>query len=212
MELAAGRAGNAELVDEAHHFICCPSVYTAVKSHLLLCRVALDQLVCAETGAAGLAVHKRVGKACQMSACDPGPGIHENCAVNADILGSLGDKLLPPGFFDVVLELNAQVAVIPCVCQTAIDLGTGIDESSVVAQRNDLFHCLFHTRSNSFAIFSYNSPYQDAVLHVHHIRQKAPGGDHMANDDFGSFIYICFLSFFIRFHTQHDSETDAALM
>ncbi len=144
VELAAGRAGNSELVDEAHHFICCPAVNAAVQSHLLLGRIALDQLIRTITGTAGLAVHERVGKACQMSAGDPGAGIHEDCAVDADVLGRLSDKFLPPCLLDVVLELNAQIAVIPCIGQTAVDLGTGIDESSVVAKRNDLFHCLFH--------------------------------------------------------------------
>ena len=174
VELAAGGAGDTELVDEAHHLICCPAVDAAVQSHLLLSRVALDQLVGAETGAAGLAVHERVGKACQMSAGDPGLGIHEDGAVYAHVLGGLGDKLLPPGLLDVVLELNAQISVIPGVGQTAVDLGTGIDESSVVAQGNDLFHCLFHTRCNSFAFFLSNLPLRSS-------RQKDPASDDMAN-------------------------------
>ena len=47
----------------------------------------------------------------------------------------------PPSFLDVVLELNAQGAVVPGVGETAVDLGAGEDEAAVLTQRDDLIHC-----------------------------------------------------------------------
>ena len=55
--------------------------------------------------------------------------------------GSL-NKLLEPCTLDVVLELNAQRAVVPGVCKTAVDLAACVYKAAVFAQSNDFFHCL----------------------------------------------------------------------
>ena len=110
----------------------------------MLRRVVLDQLVGTESLAAGFAVHERIGKACKVSAGHPCLGVHQDRAVNAYVLRALLYKFLPPGLLDVVLEFDAQIAVVPSVGQSAVDLGTGVDESSGITQRHDLIHCLFH--------------------------------------------------------------------
>ena len=144
VELAAGRAGNAELVDKAHHFVRGPAVNGAVQCHFVGTGIIFDQLVSAETLAAGLAVHQRIGKAGQMSAGYPCTGVHQDGAVYADVLRTFLHEFLPPCFFYVVLELYAKPAVIPCVGKSAVDLGTGMNKASAVTQRNNLVHCLFH--------------------------------------------------------------------
>ena len=144
VEFAAAGAGNGELVDEAHHLVAGPSVDASVQSHLVLCRVVFDQLVGTESLAAGFAVHERIGKAGKVSAGHPCLGVHQDRAVNAYVLRALLYKFLPPGLLDVVLEFDAQIAVVPCVGQSAVNLGTGVDESSGITQCHDLIHCLFH--------------------------------------------------------------------
>ena len=144
MELAAAGAGNRELVDKAHHFVRGPAVYAAVQCHLMLLCVIFDQLIRTESLAAGLAIHERIRKACQMSAGYPCLGVHQDRAVNADVLRAFLYKLLPPCPLDIVLELDAQISVVPCIGQSAVDLGTGVNETSGITQRHDLIHCLFH--------------------------------------------------------------------
>ena len=52
-------------------------------------------------------------------------------------------ELFQPCLFDVVLELNAERAVVPAVGQTAVDLGACEDKTTVFAEGNDLVHGLF---------------------------------------------------------------------
>ena len=89
------------------------------------------------------AVHQRIGKAAQMTGSYPCLGVHKNGGVEPDVIGVLTYKLLPPGFFDVVLQLNAQGAIVPGVGQTAVNLTAGKDETAVLAEGDDLFHGLF---------------------------------------------------------------------
>ena len=81
-----------------------------------------------------------------MSGSYPGLGVHEDRAVNAYVVRALLNEFLPPCFLYVVLQLYAKVAVIPGVCQAAIDLGTRINKSSALGQRYNFLHCLFHRR------------------------------------------------------------------
>ena len=46
----------------------------------------------------------------------------------------------PPEVLDVVLELDAERPVVPGICQTAIDIRAGEDESAALAERGDLVH------------------------------------------------------------------------
>ena len=110
---------------------------------MILCCIVFNQLICAMARLARLAVHQRVGEAADMAGSDPNLGVHDDCAVEADIVLALLHKALPPRALDVVFELNAERAVIPRVCKTAIDLGTGVYKAAVFAECNDLVHCFF---------------------------------------------------------------------
>ena len=62
------------------------------------------------------------------------------CAGKNTQIVMVGDHVLPPGFLDVPLQLNAKRAVIPATVHAAVDL-TGLeDESPPFAQRDDFLH------------------------------------------------------------------------
>ncbi len=98
---------------------------------------SLDELVGTMPGAAALAVHQGVGEGAHMTGGDPGLGVHQDGGIQAHIIVGLLDELLKPGLLDVILELHAQRAVVPGVCQAAVDLGAGIDVAPVLAQGHD---------------------------------------------------------------------------
>ena len=107
-----------------------------------------DQLVRAVPGLAGLAVEQRVGEAGDVAGRDPRLRIHDNGRVKTDVVRAFLHEFLEPRLFDVVFELNAERAVVPAVCQTAVDLGTGEHITTVLAEIDDhikglfaLFHC-----------------------------------------------------------------------
>ena len=52
------------------------------------------------------------------------------------------DELLPPGALYIVLELDAEISVIPGIRKSSIDLGAGIDEASRLREGNDRVHCI----------------------------------------------------------------------
>ncbi len=103
-----------------------------------------DQLVRTEAFVALTAVHERIGKTGQMTAGLPGHRIHEDGGVKPYVVRVLLHEFLPPRFLDVVLQLNAQRAVIPCIGKPAVYFRTGEDESAVLTEGNDFFHGLFH--------------------------------------------------------------------
>ena len=142
--LAAGRAGNAVLSDEIHHLFLAPAVHGTAEVDAVFLGKVLDQLVRAEPFMTFLTVHQRVGEASQMTAGHPGLRIHQNGAVHAHIIPVPRDELLPPGLFYVILQLHAEVAVIPGVRQSAVDLGARIYKAPCLGERYDFFHCLFH--------------------------------------------------------------------
>ena len=78
-----------------------------------------------------------------MAAGHPGLGVHEDGGVLTHVVGVLLHELLPPGLFDVVLQLHAKGAVVPRVGQAAVDLRACEDDAAVFAQRHDLIHGLF---------------------------------------------------------------------
>ena len=143
--LAAGRAGDLMVPDEIHHFLRLPAIHGAFQLDAFLSREIFDQFVGTETLVAAAAVHQRIGKASKMSAGDPCLRVHKDGAVHAYVIGILLHEFLPPSAFYIILELHAQIAVIPCICKPAVNLGTGINKTSGLGQRYDLFHCLFHS-------------------------------------------------------------------
>ena len=111
-----------------------------------------DELVGAVAGLAGLAVEQGIGEAGHMAGGDPGLGVHDDGGVQTHVVGALLNEFLEPGLLDVVLELNAEGAVVPGVCKTAVDLAARVHEAAVFAQCNDLVHgffAVFHS-STSF--------------------------------------------------------------
>ena len=107
-----------------------------------------DELVGTVTCLAGAAVQQRVREARHVTGGDPGLRIHDDGCIQAHVVGAFLHELLQPCFLDVVLELDAQRAVIPAVGKTAIDLRTGEHVTTVLAEVDDhikglfaLFHC-----------------------------------------------------------------------
>ena len=92
-----------------------------------------DELIGAVAGLAGLAVEQGVGKAGYMAGGDPGLGVHDDGGVQTHVIGALLNEFFEPGFFDVVLELNAEGAVVPGICKTAVDLAAGVHYAAVFA-------------------------------------------------------------------------------
>ena len=80
-------------------------------------------LVGAETHLAFLAVDQRIGEPLDMARCHPDLRRHQDSGVETlDIVAAVGHRL-PPEAFDIVLELDAQRAVIPAGAQAAVDFG-----------------------------------------------------------------------------------------
>ena len=65
-----------------------------------------------------------------MSRSDPGLGIHEDSTVNTHIIGAFLYEFLPPSLLYIVLKLYAQIAVIPCVCKSAVNFAAGVNKAS----------------------------------------------------------------------------------
>ena len=141
--LAAGGAGEVVLLHKVLHLLLGEGVDGLAELKAVLVAPVLDEFVGAEALLALLAVHQGVGEAGQMAAGHPGLGVHEDGGVLPHVVGVLLDKFLPPGLLDVVLQLHAQGAVVPCVGQASVDLGACEDDAAVFAQRHDLIHGLF---------------------------------------------------------------------
>ena len=151
--LAARRAGNIVLFDEVFHLLVGPAVDAAAEVDAVLSREILDQLVRAEALMALLAVHQRVREASEMAGGNPCLRIHENRAVDADVVRALLDEFLPPRLLDVVLQLNTEIAIVPRIRKAAVDLGTRIYKSSGFCERYDLVHRLFHDFNSPLGIY-----------------------------------------------------------
>ena len=107
-----------------------------------------DQLVGTVACLAGAAVQQRVGEAGDVAGGDPSLGVHDDGRIQTNVVRAFLHEFLQPSLLDVVLELNAQRAVVPAVCKAAVDLGTGENITTVLAEIDDhikglfaLFHC-----------------------------------------------------------------------
>ena len=83
-----------------------------------------------------------------MAGGDPGGGVHQDGCIQTHIVGAFLDELLHPRPFHVVLKFHAQGAVVPGVGKPAVNFGTGVDKSTVLAEIYDhvqslftVFHC-----------------------------------------------------------------------
>ena len=136
--LAAYRADDVMLGDELLQFCVAPAV-----AGLGAFGEVFNQLVRAEAGLAGFAVHQRIVEAAHVAAGHPDFSVHQNRAVQSRVILALLHKFLPPGLFDVVLEFHTQRTVVPGVRQSAVNLGPGKDKSPVFAKRHQFVHCQF---------------------------------------------------------------------
>ena len=93
--------------------------------------------------AAALAVHQRIGERTDVAGGDPSGGVHDNGGIKAHIVVRLLHELLQPSLLDVVLEFHTQRAVVPRVCQTAVNFGACVDVTSVLAEIYDHIQSLF---------------------------------------------------------------------
>ena len=107
-----------------------------------------DELVGAVACLAGAAVQQRVGEAGDVAGGDPSLGVHDDGRIQTNVVRAFLHEFLQPSLLDVVLELNAQRAIVPAVCKAAVDLGTGENITTVLAEIDDhikglfaLFHC-----------------------------------------------------------------------
>ena len=101
-----------------------------------------DEVVRAVAGMAVFTIHERVGEAANVAGRFPDFRVHEDGGVEADIVFVLLDEFLPPGAFDVVLQFDAEGAVVPAVGEAAVNVRTRENEPAVLAQRDDLIHSL----------------------------------------------------------------------
>ena len=119
------------LLDEVLHLFLGPCVYAAAFDfNAFFLTEVFDQLVCTETLVALFTVHQRIGKSAEMTGSYPCLRVHQDRTVNAYVVRALHDEFLPPCFFHVVFQFNAERAVIPGICQTTIDFGTRIYKTS----------------------------------------------------------------------------------
>ena len=77
-----------------------------------------------------LTVHQRIRETAEMSGSHPRLRIHQNRTVHTDIVRILLNKFLPPCSLDVILQFDAQIAVVPCICKSAVNLRSRIYETS----------------------------------------------------------------------------------
>ena len=81
------------------------------------------QLVEPEPAMVGLAFDQRVAEAPDVAGRDPHLRVHQDPGVQPDDVVALLDHRPPPRALDVVLELDAEGAVVPHRVDPAVDLG-----------------------------------------------------------------------------------------
>ena len=137
--LSALRALYALLCNILGHFLVGPAVRVDVGKAMLV-GIVLYELVSPEPGLAGFTVHEGIVEADDVTGGHPGLRVHQYCAIHAYIIWALLNKLAPPGLFYVVLEFNAQWAVIPCVGKAAVYIRARKYKAAVITQCNYLIH------------------------------------------------------------------------
>ena len=101
------------LDDILFHLLVAPTRDVDVKAVFEV--VFFDKVVGAMTGFAGFAIHQRIGKTADMSACLPSGGVHNDCAVETYVVGAFDDEFFPPSLLDIVFHRNTERAVVPRV-------------------------------------------------------------------------------------------------
>jgi hypothetical protein len=133
VELARGRVLAAGAAVRAGH----------VGQVVLCCRLAgalgvlLGQLVGAEPLVAALALDQRVVERVDVPGGHPHLAGQDHRAVQADHVLTAGHHAAPPLPLDVLLQLDAQRAVVPRGAGSAVDLTGGEDEAATLGERDD---------------------------------------------------------------------------
>ena len=114
---AAVRACDVMFADVCRHLLIAP----AARIDLSL-RRRLNELIGAMARLALLAVHQRIAEPTDMTAGHPDLRVHQDRALDPDIMRILLNKTLPPCLLDIFLEFHAQRAEIPRIGQSSVDL------------------------------------------------------------------------------------------
>ena len=104
----------------------------------LLLRVLLLQVVGAEPLVAGLALGQRVGERVDVAAGLPRLARQDDRGVEADHVVAQLHHRLPPLALDVLLELDAERAVVPGGAGAAVDLAARVDEAPALGEGDDV--------------------------------------------------------------------------
>ena len=95
------------------------------------------QLVEPEPPMVGLALDQRVAERADVPGRHPHLRVHEDPGIEPDDVVALLDHRPPPGALDVVLELDAEGAVVPDRVDAAVDLRGREDEAAALGERDD---------------------------------------------------------------------------
>ena len=104
----------------------------------LLLRDLLLQVVGAVALVARLALGQRVAEGVDVAAGLPDLARQDDARVEADHVVTHGDHGLPPLALDVLLELDAERAVVPGRLGAAVDLTARVDEAPALGERDDV--------------------------------------------------------------------------
>lgn len=99
--------------------------------------VGLLQVVGAVALVAGGALGERVGERGDVPRRDPDLGRQDHRRVDTDDVLAGGDHVAPPLALDVLLEFDAERAVVPGGLLATVDLTTGENEATALAQADD---------------------------------------------------------------------------
>ena len=150
---SAAGTRNLLFYNKVLHLFLRPGIYGALQSNPVFLTEILYQLIRTKTLFTLFTVHKRIGKACQMTGSHPCLRVHQNSTINAYIVLGFLHKLLPPGFFNIVFQLYTEISVIPSICEPAINFGSRIYKTSGLCQGNNGVHRLVFCHNTSLLHF-----------------------------------------------------------
>jgi len=86
------------------------------------------------------AVDERVGEAGDVAGGFPDLGVHDDGRLDADDVVAAADHVVPPAVADVLLQLDAEGAVVEEAVEAAIDLGGLEHEAAAFRERDEVVH------------------------------------------------------------------------
>ena len=107
---------------------------TTLRRSVVLLLVGLDEVVLAEALVAGRALSERVDERLEVPRCSPHLRREDHRGVEPDdVLTALDDRT-PPLTAHVLLELDAEGAVVPRRSRASVDLAAGINKSPALGE------------------------------------------------------------------------------